>query len=83
MSGAASGRLAAAGKPSELLPGVHRVASLAKRRLLGTHQGSVDQAHLQSYHNEFAFRFNRWRFRSRGLVFYRVLELAVAHDPVR
>ncbi len=35
--------------PHELLPGVHRVASLAKRWLLGTHQGSVDDAHLPSY----------------------------------
>ena len=33
--------------------------------------------------NEFVFRFNRRRSTSRGLVFYRVLELAVAHDPVR
>ena len=33
--------------------------------------------------NEFVFRFNRRRSRSRGMVFYRVLELAVAHDPVR
>ena len=65
------------------LPGVHRVASLAKRWLLGTHQGSVEDAHLQSYLNEFCFRFNRRRSRSRGLVFYRVLELAVGHDPVR
>jgi hypothetical protein len=32
-----------------LLPGVHRVASLAKRWLLGTHQGAVDRAHLDSY----------------------------------
>ena len=31
-----------------LLPAVHRVASLAKRWLLGTHQGSVDDAHLGS-----------------------------------
>jgi hypothetical protein len=69
--------------PHELLPGVHRVASLAKRWLLGTHQGSADEAHLQSYLNEFVFRFNRRRSRSRGMVFYRVLELAVAHDPVR
>jgi hypothetical protein len=30
--------------------------------------------------NEFCFRFNRRRSRSRGLVFYRVLELAVGHD---
>jgi len=69
--------------PGELLPGVHLVASLAKRWLLGTHQGSVHEAHLQSYLNEFVFRYNRRRSRSRGLVFYRVLELAVAHDPVR
>jgi transposase-like protein len=67
----------------ELLPGVHRVASLAKRWLLGTHQGSVDEAHLQSYLNEFTFRFNRRRSGSRGMVFYRVLELAVGHGPVR
>ncbi len=69
--------------PSALLPAVHRVASLAKRWLLGTHQGSVDEAHLPSYLNEFVFRFNRRRSRSRGMVFYRVLELAVTHDPVR
>jgi transposase-like protein len=69
--------------PSELLPAVHRVASLAKRWLLGTHQGAVDAAHLASYLNEFVFRFNRRHSRSRGMVFYRVLELAVAHHPVR
>jgi transposase-like protein len=69
--------------PAKLLPAVHRVASLAKRWLLGTHQGSADDAHLPSYLNEFVFRFNRRHSRSRGLVFYRVLELAVTHDPVR
>jgi transposase-like protein len=67
----------------DLLPGVHRVASLAKRWLLGTHQGAVDRAHLASDLNEFVFRFNRRRSRSRGMVFYRVLELAVVHEPVR
>ena len=66
-----------------LLPGVHRIASLAKRWLLGTHQCSVDDAHLQSYLNEFVFRFNRRRSRSRGMLFYRVLQLGVAHAPVR
>ena len=69
--------------PGELLPGVHRIASLAKRWLLGTHQGAVDAAHLPSYLNEFVFRFNRRRSRSRGMLFYRVLELAAAHGPVR
>jgi hypothetical protein len=62
---------------------VHRIAALAKRWLLSTHQGSVDAAHLPDYLNEFTFRFNRRRSRSRGLLFYRVLELAVGHDPVR
>lgn len=70
-------------EPGKLLPAVHRVASLAKRWLLGTHQGSVDDAHLPSYLNEFVFRFNRRHSRSRGMVFFRVLELAVGHDPVR
>jgi transposase-like protein len=70
-------------EPGELLPAVHRVASLAKRWLLSTHQGSVEEAHLQSYLDEFVFRFNRRRSRSRGLVFYRLLELTAGHDPVR
>jgi transposase-like protein len=69
--------------PGELLPAVHRVASLCKRWLLGTHQGSVDEAHLPAYLNEFAFRFNRRRSRSRGMVFYRIMELAAGHTPVR
>ena len=72
------------GQPAHVvLPGVHRVASLAKRRILSTHQGSVADPHLQSYLNEFVFRFNRRNSRSRGLLFYRLLELAVDHDPVR
>jgi transposase-like protein len=77
-------RLRAGGsQASKLLPGPHRVASLAKRWLLGTHQGRVNDSHLASYLNEFVFRFNRRRSRSRGMLFYRVLELAVAHEPVR
>ena len=67
----------------ELLPAVHRVASLCKRWLLSTDQGRVEPAHLQAYLNEFAFRFNRRHSRSRGLMFYRVLDLAAGHDPVR
>ena len=69
--------------PGTLLPAVHRVISLAKRWLLGTHQGSVGEAHLQAYLNEFVFRFNRRNASSPGLIFFRVLQLAVAHDPVR
>ncbi|MGC8490068.1 MAG: IS1595 family transposase [Clostridia bacterium] len=65
-----------------VMPGVHRVASLLKRWILGTHQGSVDPAHLQSYLEEFTFRFNRRTSRSRGLVFYRLLQNAVHTAPV-
>lgn len=62
-------------------PGVHRVASLLKRWLLGTHQGAVRAEHLDAYLNEFTFRFNRRRSRARGMLFYRLLEQAVLTDP--
>ena len=68
--------------PAELLPAVHRVASLIKRWLLGTHQGAVAPAHLPGYLNEFVFRFNRRRSNSRGMLFFRLLELAAAHGPI-
>ena len=64
------------------LPGVHRIASLLKRWLLGTHQGAVEADHLQAYLNEFAFRFNRRRSEFRGLLFRRLLEQAVQVEPV-
>jgi len=71
------------GDPAHVsMPGVHRVASLLKQWLLGTHQGSVLSHHLQSYLEEFTFRFNRRTSRSRGLVFRRLLEQAVITGPV-
>ena len=65
----------------ELMPRVHRVASLLKRWLLGTHQGAVSVSHLAYYLDEFTFRFNRRTARSRGMLFYRLAEQAVAIDP--
>jgi transposase-like protein len=74
--------LSASGDPAHvLMPEVHRVASLLKRWLLGTHQGAVSHDQLDYYLDEFAFRFNRRRSRHRGLLFYRLLEGAVATDP--
>lgn len=64
------------------MPGVHRVASLLKRWLLGTHMGSVKPSQIDAYLNEFTFRFNRRTSRSRGLLFYRLLEQAVVTDPL-
>ena len=69
--------------PGALLPGVHRVASLVKRWLAATHQGAVEIDHLQAYLDEFCFRFNRRHSSARGMLFYRVLELAIGHTPVR
>jgi transposase-like protein len=67
--------------PSELLPRVHRVVSLLKRWLLGTHQGAITSEHLDYYLDEFTFRFNRRRSRSRGKLFYRLVQQAVATPP--
>ena len=73
------GRKGAAG---ELLPRVHHVVALLKRWLLGTHQGAVSPAHLDYYLDEFTFRFNRRTSRHRGKLFFRLLQQAVAVDPV-
>ena len=63
------------------MPGVHLVASLLKRWLMGTHQGSVHGAHLQAYLEEYTFRFNRRNSRRRGLLFYRLLQQIVVTAP--
>jgi transposase-like protein/ribosomal protein L37AE/L43A len=65
-----------------LLPLVNRVVSLLKRWLLGTHQGAVSVSHLDYYLDEFTFRFNRRRSRSRGKLFYRIVQQAAAVDPL-
>jgi transposase-like protein len=67
---------------SELMPRVHLAVALLKRWLLGTHQGAVSLEHLDAYLDEFVFRFNRRKSRSRGKLFYRLLEQAVAVEPV-
>jgi transposase-like protein len=67
---------------SELMPRVHLAVALLKRWLLGTHQGGVSTEHLDAYLDEFTFRFNRRKSRSRGKLFYRLLEQAVAVEPV-
>ena len=64
------------------MAGVHRVAALLKRWLLGTHHGSVQPEHLDAYLDEFVFRFNRRSSTSRGMLFYRLLQQAVVTEPV-
>jgi transposase-like protein/ribosomal protein L37AE/L43A len=65
-----------------LLPLAHRVASLLKRWIGGTHQGAVHPSHLDYYLDEFTFRFNRRTSRSRGKLFYRLMQQAVQTGPV-
>lgn len=64
------------------MAGVHRVASLVKRWILGTHHGSVQPGHLDAYLDEFVFRFNRRTSGSRGMLFFRLLQQAVVTQPV-
>ena len=64
------------------MPGVHRIASLLKRWLLGIHQGAVSGKHLEYYLDEYTFRFNRRTSGSRGLLFYRLMQQAVVVNPV-
>jgi len=54
---------------------------LLKRWILGTHQGAVSHDHLDYYLDEYTFRFNRRTSRSRGQLFYRLVQQAVAIEP--
>ena len=67
---------------SELMPRVHRVVSLLKRWLIGTHQGAVSHKHLDYYLDEFTFRFNRRRSKSRRKLFFRLVQQALSVEPI-
>ena len=45
--------------------------------ILGAHQGSVSEKHIDYYLNEFTFRFNRRNSSYHGKLFYKLLENAV------
>lgn len=66
----------------EVLPNVHRIASLLKRWLLGTHQSYLNKNKLEYYLDEYVFRYNRRTSTSRGLLFLRLIEQAVKATPV-
>ena len=65
-----------------LLPKCHRVAGLLKRWLDGTLHGAVKPRYLDYYLDEYTFRFNRRTSSHRGKLFYRLVQQAVAIDPV-
>ena len=75
--------LSASGDPAHVaMPGVHQIASLLKRWLLGIHQGAVSGKHLEYYLDEYTFRFNRRTSRSRGMLFYRLMQQAVTTTSI-
>ena len=65
----------------EVMPRINRVASLLKRWLWGTHHGRVDKVGLDSYLDEFTFRFNRRSPGHRGKLFGRLIEQSVQITP--
>ena len=62
-----------------VLPWTHRVFSNLKTWALGVYHGLRDK-HLQSYLDEFVFRFNRRR--SRHAAFSSLFTIALAAKPV-
>lgn len=69
------------GDDERLLPRVGRVSALLKRWYFGTYHGGINMGDLQPYLDEFVFRYNRRTSGSRGLVFHRMIEAAVAAKP--
>ncbi len=50
--------------------------------LNGTHRGSVGDEHLPGYLAELEFCFDRRHSASPGLLFYRLMRLAIASEPL-
>jgi predicted RNA-binding Zn-ribbon protein involved in translation (DUF1610 family) len=61
-----------------VLPWIHRVFSLVKRWGLGTYHG-LRRRHLDTYLNEFVFRYNRRFYRHAS--FETILGIAAHHEP--
>lgn len=75
--------IAESGDPAHvIMPRVHLVASLLDRWWLGVHQGAIRPVQLEYYLDEFTFRFNRRKSKTRGLLFYRLMKQAVNCAPV-
>lgn len=66
-----------------ILPKVHKIASLLKRWLLGTHQNYVSQDKLDYYLDEFTFRYNRRTSKNRGSLFFTLLQQSVIHESIK
>lgn len=60
----------------------HWTAANLKRWLLGTHHGAVRAKHLQSYLDEYSFRYNRRKTKGVGRLVARCIENMLAQPPV-
>jgi ISXO2-like transposase domain len=69
-------------KPWEAMPRVQHVISEFERWLTGTLAGAIDRQHLNSYLDEFTFRFNLRQSQNQGELFLRLAQQAVTVDPV-
>jgi hypothetical protein len=67
--------------PDHLLPRVHIVSEQLRHWLKHTLHGRVDAKHVESYLEEFVFRFNRRSANARELLFQRVIENSVRVEP--
>ena len=65
-------------RQDDALQHAHWVVSLLKRWLLGTHGGAVKTRHLQSYLDEFQFRYNRRKTNGAARLTARAIERLVA-----
>lgn len=66
----------------EVTPNVHIVASLIKRWLLWTHQKYLANGwYLQSYLEEYTFRYNRRKSKSRGTLFVTMMKQIARMPP--
>lgn len=65
-----------------VLPGVHLIASLVKRMIIGTHQGRFDPHYLQNYLDEYVFRFNRRNSKSIGKKFMRIVQQVINSSKI-
>jgi hypothetical protein len=73
--------ISASGDPAHIvMPRVHREAALLDRWWLGIHQGAIRAKHLDYYLDEYTFRYNRRLSRSRGMLFYRLLQQSAQID---
>lgn len=68
-------------RAGKILPWVHQVIGNLKTWLRGTHHGRITRQHLQSYLDEFTFRFNRRNYREHA--FLSLLVLATRLKPMR